>query len=123
VIRFINAKGAKPAETYTRMLAKYGASCVSKTQVYEWVQNFKNGVQSVEDSPRPGQAHRVITPEMIVAAGDLIRECHRRTISKTAMEMKSSVGSAHAIVGEELHYRKICARWIPRRLTPEIKER
>jgi hypothetical protein len=39
------------------------------------------------------------------------------------MEMKISVGSAHNIIREELHYRKIRARWIPRCLTPEIKER
>jgi hypothetical protein len=39
------------------------------------------------------------------------------------MEMKITVGSAHIIVAEELHYRKICTRWIPRCLTPEIKER
>jgi hypothetical protein len=38
------------------------------------------------------------------------------------MEMKISVGSAHTIVAEEVHYRQICARWIPWRLTPEIKE-
>jgi hypothetical protein len=38
------------------------------------------------------------------------------------MEMKISVGSAHNIIREELHYRKICARWIPRCLTLEIKE-
>jgi hypothetical protein len=86
---------------------------MSKTQVYEWVQKFKNGVRTVEDSPRPGQAHRVITSEMIVAVDDLIRENLRITIS--AIAMKISVCSAHTIVGEELHYRKICARWIPRR--------
>jgi hypothetical protein len=67
VIRFLSAEGAKPVEIYTRMLAKYGASCMSKAQVNEWVQKFKNGVQSVEDSPWPGQAHRVVTPKMIVA--------------------------------------------------------
>jgi hypothetical protein len=47
---------------------------MSKTQVYEWVQKFKNGVRSVEDPPWPGQAHRGITPEMIAAVDDLIRE-------------------------------------------------
>jgi hypothetical protein len=62
---------------------------VSKTQVYEWVQKFKNGVQSVEDFPPPGQAHRVITPEVIAADDDLIRENRRITISETAMEMKT----------------------------------
>jgi hypothetical protein len=62
---------------------------VSKTQVYEWVQKFKNGVQSVEDFPRPGQAHRVITPEVIVADDDLMRENRRIKISETALEMKT----------------------------------
>jgi hypothetical protein len=64
VIRFLDAEGAKQVEIYTRMLAKYGAPCVSKTKVYpEWIQKFKNVVQSFEESPRSGQAHRVATPE------------------------------------------------------------
>jgi hypothetical protein len=58
----------------------------------------------------------------MIAAVDLIRGNHHITISEIAMEMKISGGSVHTIVGEELHYRKICAQWIPRRLTPEIKE-
>jgi hypothetical protein len=66
VIRFLDAEGAKQVEIYTRMLAKYGASCVSKTKVYpEWIQKFKNGVQSFEESPRSGQAHRFATPEWL----------------------------------------------------------
>jgi hypothetical protein len=37
--------------------------------------------------------------------------------------MRISVGSTHIIAADEEHYRKVCARWIPRRWTPEIKER
>lgn len=37
--------------------------------------------------------------------------------------MDSSVGFPHTIVAEELHYRRVCARWIARCLTPEIQER
>jgi hypothetical protein len=66
VIRFHNAESAIPAEIYISILAKYGASCISKTQVYEWVRKFKNGVQNVEGFPRSGQAHRVITPQISV---------------------------------------------------------
>jgi hypothetical protein len=52
VIWFLSADGAKPVEINTRMLAKCGASCMSKTQVYEWVQKFKNRVQNVAESPQ-----------------------------------------------------------------------
>jgi hypothetical protein len=51
----------------------------------------------------------------MIAAVDLIRENRHITISEIAMEMNISGGSVHTIVGEELHYIKICARWIPRR--------
>jgi hypothetical protein len=45
-------------------------------------------------------------PEMIAVVDDLIGENRSISISETAMEIKISVGSAHTIVGEELHYRK-----------------
>ena len=113
VIQFLNAEGVKPAEICTRMLAKYSTSCVSNTQVYEWVQMFQNGVQIVEDPARPEQPYHVLMPKMI-AAVDLIRENRHITISEIAMEMKISVGSAHSIAAEEEHYRKVCAWWIPK---------
>ena len=33
------------------------------------------------------------------------------------------VGSAHHIIHDELKFQKVCARWVPNRLTPEMKER
>jgi len=37
--------------------------------------------------------------------------------------LEISVGSAHHIIHDELKFRKVCARWVPKRLTPEMKER
>jgi len=42
------------------MKVQYGDACLSLQQVYEWTRKFMNGVSSVRDSPRPGQAHLVI---------------------------------------------------------------
>jgi hypothetical protein len=60
---------------------------------------------------------------MIAAFHDLIREICPITISEIAMELKISVVSVHTVVAEELHYTEACERWIPTRLTPEIKKR
>jgi hypothetical protein len=49
------------------MEVQYGDACLSLQQVYEWSRKFLNGVSSVTDSPRPGQAHQVVTPEAIAA--------------------------------------------------------
>jgi len=39
------------------MEVPYGDACLSLQQVYKWSRMFLNGVSSVTDSPRPGQAH------------------------------------------------------------------
>jgi hypothetical protein len=41
--------------------------------------------------------------EMIAVVDDLIGENRSISISETAMEIKIGAGSAHTIVGEELH--------------------
>ena len=52
----------KPIEINGQMKVQYGDACLSLQQVYEWTRKFMNGISSVTDSPRPGQAHPVVTP-------------------------------------------------------------
>ena len=56
------------------MEVQYGDACLSLQQVYEWTRKFMNGVSSVTDSPRPGQAHRVVTPEGTEAVEAIVKE-------------------------------------------------
>jgi hypothetical protein len=67
VICFLSSEGVKPTEIHRRMEVHYDDACLSLQQVYEWKTKFLNGVSSVADSPRPGQAHRIVTPEAIAA--------------------------------------------------------
>jgi len=43
-----------------------------------------NGISSVTDSPRPGQAHRVLTPEAITAVEAIVKENHHVTVNEIA---------------------------------------
>ena len=43
-----------------------------------------NGIGSVTDSPRPGQAHRVVTPEAIAAVEAIVKENRRVTVNERA---------------------------------------
>ena len=49
------------------MKAQYGDACLSLQQVYERTRKFMNGISSVTDSPRPGQAQQVVTSEATAA--------------------------------------------------------
>jgi len=43
-----------------------------------------NSISSVTDSPRLGQAHRVVTPEAIAVAEAIVKENRRVTVNEIA---------------------------------------
>ena len=98
VIHFLSSEGVKPVEIHRRMKVQYCDACLSLQQVYEWTRKFMNGISSVTDSPRPGQAHPVVTPEAITAVEDIVKENRRVTVNEIAAHLDMSHGSAHNIV-------------------------
>jgi len=77
----------------------------------------------VEDAPRPGQAQLVVTPQNIAAVEAIVMENRRVTQNDIAACSKISHDSAHHIVHDVLQFHKVSARWVPRQLTPELRER
>ncbi|GFS52292.1 uncharacterized protein TNCV_4850191 [Trichonephila clavipes] len=69
---------------------------------------------SLEDDARPGQAHRVVTPEMIAEVNVLVLDNHRITMYAIHWLM-GRVGK-HTIMHPHLYYRKIRAQWVPNRI-------
>jgi len=80
-IRFLSSDGMKPIEIHRRMKVQCGDACLSLQQVYEWTRKFMNGISSVTDSSRPGQAHRIVTPEAISAVEAIVKENRRVTVN------------------------------------------
>jgi len=99
----------KPIEIHRQMVVQYGDASLSLHQVYEWSMKFPNGVSSVTDSPWPGQAHWVVTPEAIAAVEAIVKEKHRVTVHEIATHPDMSHGSAHHIVHDVLQFHKVSA--------------
>jgi len=116
VICFLSSEGVKTIEIHQRMKVQNGDACLSLHQVYKWTRKFMNGISSVTDSPRPGQAHQVVTPEAIV------KENCSVTVNEIAAHLDMSHGSAHHIIHDVLQFHKVSASWVPRQLTAELKE-
>jgi len=123
VIRFLSSEGVKPTEIHRRMKVQYGDACLSLQQVYEWTRKFMNGISSLTDSPRPGQAHRLVTSEAIAAGEAIVKENRHITVNEIAAHMDMSHGSAHHIIHDVLQFHKVSARWVPSQLTAELIER
>jgi len=50
-----------------------------------------NSISSVTDSPRPGQAHPVMTPEATAAVEAIVKENRRVTVNEMETTYKSEV--------------------------------
>jgi len=83
------------------MEVHYGDACLSVQQVYEWARKFMNGISSVTDSPRPGQADRIVKPGAIAAVEAIVKENRRVTTNEIAAHLDMSHGSAHNIVHDK----------------------
>jgi len=79
--------------------------------VYEWTEKFKNGVTSVEDSPRPDPAFTAVTEDNIAAVENVVWENWRATVKEVASVLDISVGSAHHIIHDELKFRTADKGW------------
>jgi len=101
VIRFLSSEGVKSIEIHRRMEVQYGDACLSLQQVYEWTRKYMNGISSVTDSPRPGQAHPVLTPEAIAAVEAIVKENLHVTVNEIAAHLDMSHGSAHHVVHDK----------------------
>jgi len=91
--------------------------------MYECSRKFLNGVSSVTDSPPPDQAHRVVIPEAIAAVEAIVKKYRWVTVHEIVAHLDMGHGSAHHIVHDVLQFFKVSARWVPRQLTAEFKER
>ena len=69
--------------------------------MYEWTRQFMKDVSSVTDSTRPGQAHRLVTPECIAVVEAIVKENRRVTVNEIAAHLEMSHGSAHHIVHDK----------------------
>jgi hypothetical protein len=67
-------EGVKLTEDDQWMKVQYDDAYLPQQQVYEWSRKFRNGMTSVTDTPRLGQAHRVMTPESTAAVEALVME-------------------------------------------------
>jgi len=104
------------------MNVQYGDACLSLQEVYEWITKFLNGISSVTDCPRPGEAHRVVTPESIAVVEAIVKENRPVIVNEIATRMDMSHGPVPHIVHEVLQFHRVSARWVPRQLTAELKE-
>jgi len=88
-----------------------------------WYSRFRDGRELVEDDERCGRPESTRTVVNIAALADLVKNDRRiasRMIAESLNIPKTVV--VLRILKEDLRRRKLCARFVPRSLTPEQRE-
>ena len=114
-------EGNAAKEISDRLKNVYVDSAFSYTSVKRWVRcHFESGGSSITDKPRFSRPSTAVTEENRVFVDELIQSDRRITVTEIVEKIGTGHNAAQNIISE-LRYSKVCARWIPRQLTDELK--
>ena len=98
-------------------------SCMNRASVFEWHKRFKESRASLRDDERCGRSKEVRTPELFGQIKNFMYKDGHMSIETISAQFDVSVGTVHIIIREELKMRKICAKFVPRVLREDQKDR
>ena len=101
----------------------FGLSCMNRASVFEWHKRFKEGRESVMDDERCGRSKEVRTAELMGQIKNFMDKDRCVSIETISAQFDVSVGTVHTIIHDKLKMRKICAKFVPRVLREDQKER
>ena len=122
-IKFCFKLGKSATKTYGMLQIGFRPSCMNRASVLEWHKRFKEGRESMRDDERYGRSKEVRTPELIGQIKNFMDKDRHVSIATISAQFDVSVGTVHTIIREELKMRKICAKFDPRVLREDLKER
>ena len=101
----------------------FGASCMNRASVFQWHKRFKDGRNSVRNDEMCVRSKEVKTPELIGQIKNFMDKDRRVSIETISAQSDVCAGTVHTIIREELKMQKICAKFFPRVLRVDQKER
>ncbi len=122
-IKFCVKNGIKCSKTLEMLTVACGESTLSKKNVYKWYKLFTEGREDVNDDARCGRPSTSTTDENVAKVKKIVMENRRITIREVAEDVGISVGSCHAIFSEILGMKRVAAKFVPKLLNFDQKER
>ena len=122
-IRFCVLLGHTPTQTHSMLQTAYGTSAVAVETVRKWHRRYREGRQTATADPRSGRPSTSRTADHVEEVGRIIREDRRQSVQDVAVKVGISYGSCYAILTTDLHMRRVCAKWVPKLLSPDPPRR
>ena len=121
-IKFCVELGKTPTETKKLLESTNKGSGVSRALVYRWHKRYFEGRSSPYEDVRP-ERPSVIDETVTLTAQNAIHTDGCSTVRDIALRCGIGVATAHRLLTENINLIRLCARWIPRLLSPEDQNR
>jgi len=121
VIKLFAKEGITPTEIHSKFIKVYGDSSPSFSTIKKWAAESKCGCTSLEYDPREVHPKSATTPEIIEQVHDIVLDNWQMKVREIAVTIGISKERVGYILHEELDIKTLCARWVPRLLTPDQK--
>lgn len=115
--------GDKAKKIHNDLEAVYGANCVTLCTIYRWIQAFQAGESSSTPGKGPARPFPARNEQNIALIERLVAEDPHSTVRELSETSGVSVGTIHSILHDDLHMRKLAARWVPHLLSEDQKKR
>jgi len=92
------------------------------TQVFDWFRRFKEGRTSIESDPPSGWPSTLRNEEAIAKVRTIVHNNKRMTVREIADDCGISLGSCDAILTDNLHMKRECAKFVPHLLIDDQHE-
>nr|XP_012143528.1 PREDICTED: putative uncharacterized protein FLJ37770 [Megachile rotundata] len=122
-IKFCVKLNKSATETFNMIHQAYKDDSMSRTSVFEWHKNFKDGREDDEDEQRVERPSSSRSDTNVDKVREILNSDRRLSIRLIAQELNLTKSTIHSIVTEDLQMRKVCAKLVPKVLTEEQKER
>lgn len=122
-VKFCVKNGIKCSKTLEMLKVAYGDSALSQKNVYKWYKLFQEGREDVNDEPRSGRPSTSTTDENVGEVKKMVLANRRITVREVAEDVGISIGSCHAIFSDVLGMRRVAAKFVPKLLNFDQKNR
>jgi len=120
---FVSWKNGRDAtKIHEELVNAEGEHALSLSTVRRWVAKFKDGETQVDDRPRSGRPREAVTQEKIAKVQELITNDPHITTQILEDEIGISHDRIVYILHNELNLHKVCAKWIPHKLSADHKK-
>ena len=122
VIKFLTLKGMQTKDIYDPVARMYRETAPSYATVKRWTSEFGRWQQSLKDEHHRDRPVDTVHDKNIKAAEDCVMAGRRVSIHQIALTTGISKTSVKWILHKYLDMIKVCARWVARMLTDEMKQ-